>query len=300
DTGFAALMTVSTGGMRLAVLTALSRAPSANGQRIDSMVRRFVAMTPTAERAQGLLNLGSVDGALGRQVAAHRIGDTLAAMIPGPGGQNFQQYVSIMPIIGGFADSAMLVRLLGRLDSAQAAAPANAPFVAYYRAMIALDQGQPAKAGTILQPILAQLNATTPDFVRGGLIGLDGLRMMASGDVTHGAARADSGMRIVGGFGNPVFSGAVSLRLALSLASQPATRSAGIERLRHGFTDRLEFLPIVQYDLAKAYDAAGDRANAIASYGQFLRLWDHPDSNFQPRVRDARDALQRLTAEGAK
>jgi tRNA A-37 threonylcarbamoyl transferase component Bud32/tetratricopeptide (TPR) repeat protein len=300
DTGFAALMTVSTGGMRLAVLTALSRSPSASGQHIDSLVRRFVAMTPAAGRAQGLLNLGSVDGALGRQIAARQVGDTLAAMIPGPGGQNFQQYVSIMPIIGGFADSAMLTRLLGRLDSAQAASPANAPFIAYYRAMIALDQGQPAKAGSILQPVLAQLNAATPDFVRGGLIGLDGLRMMANGDAAHGAARADSGMRIVGGFGNPVWSGAVSLRLALSLASQPATHAAGIERLRHGFTDRLEFLPIVQYDLAKAYDAAGDRANAIASYGQFLRLWDHPDSNFQPRVRDARDALQRLTAEGAK
>jgi tetratricopeptide (TPR) repeat protein len=293
-------MTVSTGGMRLAVVTALSRSPSARGQSIDSLVRRFAAMTPTANRAQALLALGSVEGALGRQIAARQIGDTLAAMIPGPGGQNFQQYVSIMPIIGGFADSTMLVRLLGRLDSAQAAAPANAPFVAYYRAMIALDQGQPEKAGSILQPVLAQLNATTPDFLRGGLIGLDGLRMIASGDVVHGAARADSGMRIVGGFANPVFSGAVSLRLALSLASQPATRAAGIARLHDGFTDRVEFLPIVQYDLAKAYDAAGDRASAIASYGQFLRLWDHPDSNFQARVRNARDALQRLTAEGAK
>jgi tetratricopeptide (TPR) repeat protein len=286
--------------MRLAVLTALERSPSARGQKIDSMVRRFVAMMPAASRAQALLSLGSLDGALGRQVAARQVGDTLAAMIPGPGGQNFQQYVSIMPIIGGFADSGMLTRMLGRLDSAQAAAPANAPFIAYYRAMIALDQGQPAKAGSILQPVLAQLNATTPDFVRGGLIGLDGIRMMASGDAAHGAARADSGMRIVGGFANPVFSGAVSLRLALALAGQPATHAAGIARLRNGFTDRLEFLPIVQYDLAKVYDAAGDRSNAIAAYGQFLRLWDHPDSNFQPRVRDAKDALQRLTAEGAK
>jgi hypothetical protein len=62
----------------------------------------------------------------------------------------------------------------------------------------------------------------------------------------------------------------------------------------------VEFLPIVQYDLAKAYEAEGDRTSAIASYGQFLRLWDHADSNFQSRVRDAKDAMQRLTAEGAK
>ena len=110
----------------------------------------------------------------------------------------------------------------------------------------------------------------------------------------------DSGQRIVGGFGNPVFGGAVSLRLAQYLASQPATRAAGILRLRNGFTDRPEFIPIVQYDLGKAYEAAGDKANAVASYGQFLRLWDHADSNFQARVHDAKDALQRLTKEGAK
>ncbi len=72
------------------------------------------------------------------------------------------------------------------------------------------------------------------------------------------------------------------------------------ERLHDGFTDQVAFIPIVQYDLGKAYEAAGDKANAVASYGQFLRLWDHADSNFQARVRDAKDALQRLTGEGAK
>ncbi|MGH7523810.1 MAG: hypothetical protein ACREK8_05855, partial [Gemmatimonadales bacterium] len=92
----------------------------------------------------------------------------------------------------------------------------------------------------------------------------------------------------------------VSLRLAMYLAAQPATRTAGIDRLRYGFKDRLEYLPIVQYDLAKAYEAAGDRADAIASFGQFVRLWDHPDSNFMPRVLDARNALQRLTGEGSR
>ena len=93
--------------------------------------------------------LGSVDGAMGRQVAARQIGDTLAATMPGPGGQNFRQYVSLMPIIGGFADSAMLARCSARLDSAQARRTRRiAPFIAYYRAMIALDQGQPAKAGS--------------------------------------------------------------------------------------------------------------------------------------------------------
>lgn len=297
DTGLAALMTPSTAGMRMAALTGMSRSPTVTGTQLDGLLRHVVPLMPAQIRAQGWLAVGSLDGAMGRQQVARQIGDSLATLA---GAAGFREYVTIMPVIGGFADSALLARFSVRLDSVAAANPASGPVIAYYRAMIALDQGQSAKAGSILQSAFAQLNATTPDFVRGGLIGLDGVRMMADGDAVRGAARADSGMRIVGGFGNPVFGGAVSLRLALHLASQPATRAAGIQRLRSGFTDRVEFLPIVQYDLAKAYEAAGDRTSAIASYGQFLRLWDHADSNFQSRVRDAKDAMQRLTAEGAK
>jgi hypothetical protein len=297
DTGFAALMSLSTSGMRMAALTALARSPASTGDKIDAMLRKFVDMMPAPSRTQGLLALGSFEGSMGRQAAARRVGDTLATL---PGGQNFQQYVSIMPVIGGFADSAMATRFSNALDSAAAKNPGALPFVSFYRAMVALDAGQPAKADAILKPVLAGLNPSQPDYLRGGLIGLDGLRMMAEGDVTRGMARADSGMRIVGGFGNPVFGGAISLRLALYLASQPATRAAGIARLRYGFVDRIEYLPIVQYDLAKAYEAAGDKTNAVASYGQFLRLWDHADTNFQARVRDAKDALQRLTGEGAR
>ena len=296
DTGFG-VMTASTGGMRMAALTALARAPNTTGAKLDSTLRRFIAAIPPQARTQGLLTLGAFTGATGRQVAARRIGDSLATM---PGGANYQQYVTVMPVIGGFADSGMAARFAERLDSAAAANPASAPFIAFYRAMVALDAGQGAKAGTILQTALASLNANSPEFLRGGLIGLDGIRIIQLGDMQRGVARADSGLRIIGGFTNPVFSGAVSLRLALALAEQPATRSAGIARLRDGFKDRMEFLPIVQYYLGKSYEAAGDKTNAVASYGQFLRLWDHPDSNFQARVRDAKDALQRLTGEGAK
>ena len=298
DTGFAGMMSVSAGGMRIAALTATARSPGINGSKLDTLLRRFVAEMPPPARLQGLLLLGSYLGAVGRQVDARQVGDTLATR---PGGAELRQYVSIMPVIGGFIDSAMAARFAGSLDSAAMKNPASMPFIAYYRAMMALDQGQPAKAGAILQPALAALNANSPDFLRGGLVGLDGLRMLAMGDVARGLARTDSGMRLVGGFGgNPVFGGAVSLRLAMFLASQPATRAAGIQRLRDGFSDQITFLPIVQFNLGKAYEAAGDKTNAIASYGQFLRLWDRADSNFQSRVRDAKAALQRLTGEGVK
>jgi serine/threonine-protein kinase len=297
DTGFAGMMSVSAGGMRVAALSATARSSGINGSKIDSLLQKFISQMPPEARMQGLLLLGSYRGAVGRQVAARQVGDTLRAL---PGGADLSQYVTFMPVIGGFMDSAMVVRFSAGLEAAQQTNPAAAPFIAYYRALMALDQGQVAKAQAILQPAIAGLNASSPDFLRGGLIGLDGLRMIAAGDVAHGLARTDSGMRMVGGFGNPVYGGAVSLRLAMYLASQPASRAAGIERLRDGFTDQIAFIPIVQYDLGKAYEAAGDKANAVASYGQFLRLWDHADSNFQSRVRDAKDALQRLTGEGAK
>ncbi len=298
DTGFASMMTVSAGGMRIAALTATARSPGVNGSKVDTMIRKFVSQIPPQARLQGLLLEGTYNGAIGRQIAARQVGDSLATL---PGGGDLRQFVSIMPVIGGFIDSAMAARFSASLDSAVLKNPASMPFVAYYRAMMALDQGHPDKAATILQPALAALTPNSPSFLRGGLVGLDGLRMLAQGDVAHGVARTDSGMRMVGGFGgNPVFGGAVSLRLAMYLASQPATRAAGIQRLRDGFTDQIAFIPIVQYDLGKAYEAAGDKTNAVASYGQFLRLWDHADSNFQARVRDAKDALARLTKEGAK
>ena len=297
DTGFASMMSVSAGGMRIAALTATARSPGVSGSKVDTLLRRFVAQMPAEARQQGMLLLGSYSGAIGRQIAARAVGDSLLAQ---PGGANLRQFVTTIPVIGGFTDSAMAARFSGALDSAGVKNPAALPYISYYRAMVALDQGQPAKAGAILQPAIAALNANSPDYLRGGLIGLDGLRMLATGDVPRGMARVDSGLRLVGGFGNPVFGGAVSLRLAQFLASQPATRAAGIARLRDGFTDQIIFIPIVQYDLGKAYEAAGDKTSAIASYGQFLRLWDHADSNFQSRVRDAKDALQRLTKEGGK
>jgi tRNA A-37 threonylcarbamoyl transferase component Bud32/tetratricopeptide (TPR) repeat protein len=297
DTGFAGMMSVSAGGMRVAALTATARSAGINGSKIDTLLRKFVSQMPPEARIQGLLLLGSYMGAIGRQIDARHVGDSLRTIT---GGADLAQYVTFMPVIGGFMDSTMSARFSAGLDTASMKNPAAMPFIAYYRALLALDQGQPAKAQAILQPALASLNANSPDFLRGGLIGADGLRMLATGDAVHGLARVDSGMRIVGGFGNPVYGGAISLRLALYLASQPATRAAGIARLRDGFTDQIAFIPIVQYDLGKAYEAAGDKTNAVASYGQFLRLWDHADSNFQSRVRDAKDALQRLAGEGAK
>jgi serine/threonine-protein kinase len=50
--------------------------------------------------------------------------------------------------------------------------------------------------------------------------------------------------------------------------------------------------------LGELYEARGDRAKAIAYYGRFVELWKHADPELQPSVRDARNRIGRLTAEG--
>src|ERR1017187_10066550 len=125
DSGLAALMTPSTGGMRMAALTGMARSANVTGSQIDGLLRRVVSLMPTQTQALGWWAVGSLNGAMGRQAIARRVGDSLATM---PGGAQFREYVTVMPIIGGFADSAMLAKFAIRLDSAAAAAPANAPF----------------------------------------------------------------------------------------------------------------------------------------------------------------------------
>ena len=56
----------------------------------------------------------------------------------------------------------------------------------------------------------------------------------------------------------------------------------------------------MQYYLGRAYEASGQRSQAAAAYGQFVRLWSRADTIYAPRMTEATEALQRLTAEGAR
>jgi hypothetical protein len=49
--------------------------------------------------------------------------------------------------------------------------------------------------------------------------------------------------------------------------------------------------------LGRAWEAAGQRDSATYAYGRFVRLWDKADPPLQGRVREAREALARLSAE---
>ena len=169
-----------------------------------------------------------------------------------------------------------------------------------HRALHAIDSGQPQDAGTHIARALALPDSTRPSFLNGPLKALDGIRLIALGDTIGGLARADSGLRMPSGLASTPFASAVTLRVALVLAARPQTRDEGIRRLRYGFADKLEFIPIVQYYLGRAYEAAGQKDEAAAAYGQFVRLWSRADTIYAARVAEATDALQRLTAEGAR
>jgi tRNA A-37 threonylcarbamoyl transferase component Bud32/tetratricopeptide (TPR) repeat protein len=296
DTGYSSLLTASTGGMRIAALTAVATSPGATGSRVDSMMRQAVSQMSPELKSQGLIMEGVLEGALGRQRAARAIYDS-ARVLPGLADQ--ANLILLIPALAGFADSALSARYGVKLDSVAANTAASVvPYINYYRALLAYDHGDRARVATLVHQALAVPGI--PDWLRGSMIGLDGLRLAGTADSARVVAVADSGLRIAGGFGNPAQIAPIALRFALYLAAHPATRADGISRLRYGFTDRIELQPIIQYNLAKIYDAGRERSNAVAAYGQFLRLWDRADSTYATRIHDARDALQRLTAEGSK
>ncbi len=87
-------------------------------------------------------------------------------------------------------------------------------------------------------------------------------------------------------------------QLALALSARAETRAKGIRRLEYGFDmEPGHIIPLTYLALGRAYQAAGSRDSAAYACGRFIRLWDKADPPLQGRVRDARDALARLTAE---
>ncbi|MEP6589853.1 MAG: protein kinase [Gemmatimonadota bacterium] len=294
--GFARLVAgpVSGSGLGRAVLNAVIRDPHSTGDTV-ALLGRAVAATPVTGglKLQFVALRAMLDASIGRidSNGARVVIDSLRKA----GEMQSASNISLTPFYAGFADSSML----SRVDESLAKAPANM-YVNFLRAMSAVDRGEAPRAATLIQQALAGAGDTMPRWLRGAYVALDGLRLAATGDTTRGISRADSGLRIAGGVQIPGFTTPVQLRYALLLAGRPATRRDGITRLRYGFEQAPEMLPITMYYLGKAYEADGQHDEAAAAYGQFVRLWNHPDPAFAPLQREAKEALMRLTAEGAK
>jgi hypothetical protein len=124
-----------------------------------------------------------------------------------------------------------------------------------------------------------------------------GWARLARGDTAGGIGGLRSGLAR---YGRPNTNETALLRfkLALGLAADEDSREEGISHLRYGFDNSAPYLvPLAYLALGRTYEAAGKTDSAAIAYGRFVRLWDKADPELQGRVTEAREALQRLTAE---
>jgi hypothetical protein len=264
---------------RMSAAAALAPAGSAVGTQMPQMV----AMT--------LSGLGRLSEA-----------NALATRFP----QNEGGYlIGILPVISGFAPPGYADSVSARIRAQGLARPIEKmtnPFEFYFRSAFLLGQGDAAQAAPFIQRGLALDSAALARSggraARGLMLGIDGWRMIAQGDSARGLARIDSALAIIGlNFGG-VVTAPLRLERALAMAGRPATRQAGIDLLRYGFTWDPEMQPVATLALARALEAAGDRPGAADAYGTFIRYWNKADPPLQPKVAEARAALARLKASG--
>jgi hypothetical protein len=124
-----------------------------------------------------------------------------------------------------------------------------------------------------------------------------GWARLVRGDTGRGIEELRSGL-VASGRPNTDETAFLRFQLALALAAGPDTRDEGISRLRYSFDNTgLYLTPIAYLALGRTYEAAGKTDSATIAYGRFVRLWDKADPELQGRVTEAREALERLTAE---
>jgi tetratricopeptide (TPR) repeat protein len=106
---------------------------------------------------------------------------------------------------------------------------------------------------------------------------------------------------------DPIWTGRTPLRLARAFdkANEADSAIAWFEMvsspgMRAGVTWTAPLaLPVAARRLGELYEARGDVAKAIASYGAFVTLWKNADAELQPQVADIRARIARLQAAEA-
>jgi hypothetical protein len=69
--------------------------------------------------------------------------------------------------------------------------------------------------------------------------------------------------------------------------------------LEYGFDFPL-MQPAAQLALGRLYEQGGEDQKAIDAYSQVVHLWATADPVLQPKVKEAKEAISRLTAEGKR
>jgi serine/threonine-protein kinase len=175
---------------------------------------------------------------------------------------------------------------------------ADDPVLLSWAATAAIARGELARARTVLAAAerLDTSRATLRPEWRAIVDAQRGWLQLAEGDTTGGLARMQAALGHAGG-ATVRMSAPLRYVQALALAARPETREEGIRRLRWGFEQDPDFLPVAFEALGRALEAKGDATGALDAYGQFARLWAGADPRLQPRVASVRRAMSDLAAE---
>ena len=125
---------------------------------------------------------------------------------------------------------------------------------------------------------------------------MDGWDRLLLGDTATAIDLIDRGVRRLGFHGIATYP--VIIAYAEQLALRPSTRERGIRMLQWLVANQALYPARGFLALGRAFERAGELEQARSSYGQVLRLWGGADDFRQDEVREARNALIRLTREG--
>ncbi len=206
--------------------------------------------------------------------------------------------LQVLPYVSGYAGPEATRTFLARAPAVLKREGSN-PFPASIVATAALNAGDPATARRVLQPWLGRDTAGLKPHERTItrlMQAQAGWAQIEEGDTLPGLRRME---RALGGLVNQagyLLKDPVRFAYARTLASVPASRQRGIAMLDYGFEFPL-MLPATWLALGRIYEQEGQRDKAIQAYQRITRLWAGADSTLQPQVREARDAIARLTAE---
>jgi tetratricopeptide (TPR) repeat protein len=275
-------------------VVAAYRDESATSDSVIALRRRLIAALPPDSPVPRFepIDRGFMLMGFGRLREAAALVDTVAQLSPGAAAGLLGWPVALgfasPSAAGDRADSLMA------LEKTDIRSPLRAAALDVVRALARGDAGEGIR---LANEALGSPEGADSAKARGLLRAARGWARLVQGDTTEGVADLRAGLAATGGprGGETAF---FRLQLAVSLSTDPRTRAEGISHLRYGFSGgAIHLLPLTYLALGRAYEAAGKRDSAAAAYGRFLRLWDKADPELQGRVGEAREALQRLTAE---
>jgi len=260
--------------------------------RIARLANAFPANSPG--RRFDPINRGFALVGFGRLREVQSLVDTVAAISPGAA-------VGLLgwPIVLGIAPRSFGGARLDSLLSLDAEVAGNPRMTAFTEAIRAMVRGRTEDAIRKASEGMGLPDAS-PDSTRnrGMLEATVGWARLVQGDTAGGIDELRSGLAKTGGPNAAETTAFLRFQLALALAADPDTRQEGISRLRYSFDNTALYLvPLAYLALGRTYEDAGKTDSAAIAYGRFVRLWDKADPELQGRVTEAREALERLTAE---